>query len=215
MSAHGSLAVGRSRGAVAEVKEALVYLWRIPVLRVVLIVDMFLGMLTFPYQRLLPGFVAEVLSDSDDQAAIRLGLLLTAIAVGALAGSLVVASLPNKHRGKLVIGSVALAGIALLAFSASTVFYVSVGIVLFMGIGQASRQALNNILIQSYTSNEFRGRISSIMLFEDGVESLGIFAIAMLAAVTGPQFALGTTSLMMLALAASMWFLMPRYRHLD
>ena len=203
------------RGAITDIKDALVYLWRIPILRMLLVVDMFLGMLMFPYQRLLPGFVSEVLSENADQTAIRMGMLLTFTAVGALVGSLTVASLPNKFRGKLVIASVALFAIGLLAFSASTVFFVSLGIAVVMGVGQAGRQALNNILIQTQTSNEFRGRISSIMLFEDGIESLGIFAIALLASAIGPQLALGATALTLLALAASMWLLMPSYRRLD
>ena len=210
-----TMASPRRRSAVADIKDALIYLWQIPILRMLLVVDMFLGMLMFPYQRLLPGFVSEILANNPGETAIRMGILLTVTGVGALLGSLLIASLPARHRGKLVIGSVTLFGVGLLAFSASTVFIVSVGIVLLMGIGQAGRQALNNILIQSHTSNEFRGRISSIMLFEDGIESLGIFAIALLAAVVGPQLALGTTALTMLALAASMWFLMPSYRRLQ
>jgi len=203
------------RAGIADIKEALVYLWQLPVLRMLLVVDMFLGMLMFPYQRLLPGFVSEVLSENADQTAIRMGMLLTFTAVGALVGSLTVASLPNKMRGRLVIASVVLFAFGLLAFSASTVFYLSLGIAVFMGVGQAGRQALNNILIQTQTSNEFRGRISSIMLFEDGIESLGIFAIALLASAIGPQLALGATALTLLALAASMWLLMPNYRRLD
>lgn len=203
------------RNAIGDIRDALVYLWRIPVLRMLLIVDMFLGMLTFPYQRLLPGFVSDVLADNPDETAIRMGILLTITGLGALGGSLVVASLPSRNRGKMVIVSVALFGLALLGFSASTVFVVSAGIVLFMGIGQSVRQSLNSILIQSATSNEFRGRISSIMLFEDGIESLGIFAIAVLASIIGPQWALGLVAVSMLAIAFSMWALMPLYRHLQ
>ncbi|MBM4411340.1 MAG: MFS transporter, partial [Chloroflexi bacterium] len=121
------------RNAIGDIRDALVYLWRIPVLRMLLIVDMFLGMLTFPYQRLLPGFVSDVLADNPDETAIRMGILLTITGLGALGGSLVVASLPSRNRGKMVIVSVALFGLALLGFSASTVFVVSAGIVLFMG----------------------------------------------------------------------------------
>ncbi len=205
----------RKRNALSDIQDAVVYLWRIPVLRMLLIVDMFLGMLTFPYQRLLPGFVADVLADSDDQTAIRMGILLSVSSIGALSGSLLVASLPNRHRGAMVIGSVALFGLALLGFSMSTVFAVSVGIILFMGVGQSIRQSLNSILIQSATSNEFRGRISSITLFEDGIESLGIFAIAVLASIIGPQWALGLVAISMIVLALSMWTLMPLYRRLQ
>lgn len=203
------------KSAISDIKDALVYLWQIPVLRMLLIVDMFLGMLTFPYQRLLPGFVSDVLSQSDDQTAIRMGMLLTVTGLGALTGSLLIASLPDRSRGKLVIGSVALFALGLLAFSMSTAFYVSLGIVVVMGIGQAGRQSLNSILIQSRTSNEYRGRISSIMLFEDGIESLGIFAIALVAAVVGAPIALAGVAIAMLSIAAAMWFLMPSYRQLQ
>jgi hypothetical protein len=200
---------------VADIRDALVYLWKIPVLRMLLIVDMFLGMLTFPYQRLLPGFVSDVLADNPDETAIRMGILLTITGIGALLGSLVVASLPSRRRGQMVIASVALFGFALLWFSISTVFVVSAGIVFFMGIGQSVRQSLNSILIQGETSNEFRGRISSIVLFEDGIESLGIFAIAILASIIGAQWALGLVALSMMAIAFAMWTAMPLYRRLQ
>ena len=199
--------------ALADIAEALQYIVRSPVLRMLLVVDMFLGMLMFPYQRLLPGFVSDVLAETE--AAIAVGLLLTFTGVGALIGALAVASIPNRHRGKLVIGSVTLFSLGLLAFSASDVLLVSCGIVLVMGVGQTGRQALNNILIQSNVSNEYRGRVSSVMLFEDGIESLGIFAIAMLATVVGAPIALAVTAVLMLILAGTMWFAMPSYRRLD
>ena len=203
------------RRPVTDILDALRYIWRNPMVRMVLIVDMFLGMLTFPYQRLLPGFVTDMMSSSDSEAAVRTGVLLAITAAGGIAGSLVVASRPNRHRGLFVIGSVVLFGVALFAFSLSTVFLVSCGIVVFLGAGQAIRQALNNIIIQSNVDNDFRGRVSSIMLFEDGIESLGIFFIALLASARGPQFALATTAVLMLGIAATMWLLMPSYRRLQ
>ena len=199
----------------ADIAEALRYIWRIPVLRMLLVVDMFLGMLMFPYQRLLPGFVTDMLSTTETGAAINLGILMTLTGVGALMGALVIASIPNRNRGKLVIASVLIFSFGLLAFSASDIMLLSCGIVLMMGIGQTGRQALNNILIQSTVSNEYRGRISSVMLFEDGIESLGIFAIAILATVVGAPVALAVTAVLLLVLAAAMWFAMPSYRHLD
>ena len=53
------------------------------------------------------------------------------------------------------------------------------------------------------------------MLFEDGIESLGIFAIAMLATVVGAPIALAVTAVLLLVLAAAMWFAMPSYRRLQ
>lgn len=203
------------RQGLVDIKEALAYLWTIPMLRTLLVLDMFLGMLTFPYQRLLPGFVTDVLAQTEDEAAIRMGMLYTVMGFGALAGSLFVASLPDRRRGLLAIGSVILFAFGLLAFANSTVFFISVGIVFIMGVGQSMRQSLNNILIQSHTSNQFRGRISSIMLFEDGIESLGILGISLVAAAFGPQIALSATALTMLGLALVTWVFIPSYRRLQ
>jgi len=163
-------------------------------------------MLALPYQRLLPGFVDEVLSGGHpDRTAILMGLLLSFTAVGALAGSLLIASLPSRNRGKLLIGSLVIFAIGLFAFSASTTFWLSAAIVIVLGVGQAGRQSLIQILIQSYVSDEYRGRISSIIVLEDGIESLGIFCIAVLAQAVGPQLALGAVAITLGSLAAWMW----------
>ena len=209
------VALAQKGNAIAEIVDALRYIAQIPVLRMLLIVDMFLGMLMFPYQRLLPGFVTDNLASSENEAAINLGILLTLTGVGALVAALVIASLPNRNRGRLVIGSVVIFSVGLLAFSASDVMLISCGLALLLGFGQTGRQALNNILIQSSVSNTYRGRVSSVMLFEDGIESLGIFAIAILASIVGAPIALAATSMVLLALASSMWFLMASYRRLQ
>lgn len=209
------VASAQKGNAIADIIEALRYIMQIPVLRMLLIVDMFLGMLMFPYQRLLPGFVTDYLSSTETESEINLGILLTLTGVGALAAALVIASLPNRHRGRLVVGSVVIFSAALLAFSASDVLLISGGLALLLGFGQTGRQALNNILIQSNVSNTYRGRVSSVMLFEDGIESLGIFAIAILASIVGAPIALGATAIVLMALAASMWFVMPSYRQLQ
>ena len=131
--------------------------------------------------------------------------VLTFTAIGALIGSLIIASLPNRARGKLLIGSLVIFGIALAAFASSNWLWVSAGTVLVLGIGQAGRQSLVSILIQTTVSDTYRGRISSIQLLEDGVESLGIFGIALLADWIGPQLALGGVAVSLLILAAGMW----------
>lgn len=201
-------------GATRDILDALRYLRSQRVLMLLLGMHMFITILIMPYQRLLPGFVGELLSSSPEQAARRQGLLLTLTAVGALAGSLTVASLPNGYRGKLLLGSMVVFGGALLVFSQSSVFWINATIVIVLGVGQAGRQSLQTILIQSHVSNEFRGRISSIQLLEDGVESIGIFAIAVAAGIFGVQVALGGVALALLALAASLWVFAPTYRNL-
>ncbi len=200
--------------ALRDVSDALRYLRAQRVLLLLLGMHMFITILVMPYQRLLPGFVSEVLSSDIDQAARRQGLLLTLTAVGALVGSLAVASLPNGFRGKLLLGSMALFGSALLVFSQLSLFWVNAAVVVVLGVGQAGRQSLQTILIQTHVSNEYRGRISSIQLLEDGIESIGIFAIAVAAGIFGVQIALAGVALALIALAAGLWVFAPTYRNL-
>lgn len=201
---HGGHTSG-SRTGFREIGEAFRYLRGQHVLMILLGLQGITSMLALPYQRLLPGFVDEVLSDGPTRTALIMGMLLTFTAIGALIGSLIIASLPNRARGKLLIGSLVIFGIALAAFASSNWLWVSAGTVLVLGIGQAGRQSLVSILIQTTVSDTYRGRISSIQLLEDGVESLGIFGIALLADWIGPQLALGGVAVSLLILAAGMW----------
>ena len=213
-AANGAPGAAAASSATRDILDALRYLRGQRVLMLLLGMHMFITILVMPYQRLLPGFVGELLSSDAAEAARRQGYLLTLTAVGALAGSLAVASLPNGHRGKLLLGSMALFGLSLLVFSQFTVFWINAAVVIVLGVGQAGRQSLQTVLIQTHVSNEFRGRISSIQLLEDGVESLGIFAIAVAAGIFGVQVALAGAAIGLMVLAAGLWVFSPTYRNL-
>ena len=189
----------------SAIKQALVYLRGQRTLCILLALHVCVGILSLPYQRLLPGFVDVVFGGGEGSQARLLGALLSFTAVGALIGSLTIASLPNRNRGKLLIGSLAILAVGLFAFASSSTFWVSAGIVVLLGIGQAGRQSLMQILIQSNVSDEYRGRVSSIVVLEDGFESLGIFLIALLAEAFGPQLALGGVAVALVLFAAGMW----------
>ena len=206
---------GGDRTGLRDIGDALRYLRGQRTLAVLLAVHLCIVVFSMPFQRLLPGFVDEVLSSSDEQTALRLGFLYTATGVGALAGSLVIASIPGRRRGKLLLYGTALTGLMLLAFTGSDVFWLSVVIVTVMGVGQASRQALSQVLIQLYVTNEFRGRISSIMMMEMGLTSFGTFGFGLLASEIGIRQALGVAGVGLMVVAAVVWAFVPRYRDLD
>ena len=205
----------RSRGGLTDIAEAFRYLRLQPTLSMLLVVHLFIVVFSMPYQRLLPGFVADVLASTEEETALRLGLLLTLTGIGALFGSLVVASIPSRRRGQLLLLGTVVMGASLLAFSVSTVFWASAAIAVALGVGQASRQALSTVLIQSHVSNEYRGRISSVMMMEMGLTSFGTFGFGILASVVGIQVALGAAAVALLIVAAAVFLFVPRYRDLD
>lgn len=188
-SGHGR---GHGRVGLGDIVDGFAYLNRERLLFWLIFIHGTTQMFTLPYQRLLPGFIDEVLASSESQTALLTGLLLSFTAVGALAGSLMIASLPDRNRGRLLAISLFVFGAALIAFSASTFLWLSAAFVVVLGFGQSMRQSIANILVQSRVEEAYRGRVSSIMLMEEALESFGIFAIAIFADLAGSQWALGS-----------------------
>ena len=113
-----------------------------------------------------------------------LGLLLS-ISIGALVGSLAIASMPNRGRGLAFLWSALVLGIALVAFSFSTWLWVTALIMVVIGLGQAGRMSLSNVLLMAYTQPAFQGRVMSVYMMEFSLVSFGTFVVGVLAEVVG------------------------------
>ena len=173
----------RGGGSLAEMLEGVRYVFTHPILLIVMAVHLLVSMLSMPYLYLLPGFVKEVLGEGPG----RLGLLMSIAAVGALAGSLAIASLPSKRRGLLFIGGVMVLGLSLLGFAVSRVFWLAVFTTLWIGVGQTVRTSLTAVLILANVEEAFRGRVMSIYMMEFALVSFGTFGVALLAGAVGVQ----------------------------
>src|SRR5438128_3490655 len=93
-------------------REALLFVRCVPVLRLVVALSVAIALFTRPYIQLLPA-EAQFLG----VGALELSWLLAASGVGALAGALVTASLGGwKRRGALLGGSVLMHGLLLAVF---------------------------------------------------------------------------------------------------
>ena len=64
-----------------------------------------------------------------------LGVLVSVSGIGAMVGSLVLASLPNKRRGAMLLVGGGILGLALTGFAFSTSFPLSLVMILFVGLG--------------------------------------------------------------------------------
>jgi MFS family permease len=201
----------RGGGGLSQMVDGIRYIAHDSTVRTILLVNVMLILMAMPYMFLLPGFVADVLNEGPS----KLGLLLSATGAGSLFGALLIASLPPKRRGLLFILSSAAQGVGLLAFSASTWFWVTMPIMVFMGIGQAGRQSFSNVLIQTYVDDDYRGRVMSIYMLQFSLTSFGTFFVGLLAAVVGAQVALGATSVTMIVIALGALVFAPRLRKLD
>jgi MFS family permease len=180
--------------SIDELSDGIRYMRRTPTIRLLLISNLVIVMASMPYFQLLPGFAEDVLDASKSQ----LGLLMSIQGVGSLGGSLFIASMGARRRGKTMLSSSLLLGVMLIFFAWSTNYWLTCGILVIVGVGQAGRMSLSNVLAQSYSDDIYRGRVMSVYMMEFGLTMLGTFAVALFADIVGPQWAIGTTAAMLI-----------------
>jgi len=193
-----------------ELRLGFEYVLATPTILMLLVGNFLMVFFSMPYFMLLPGFAKQVLDAGPDQ----LGLLISISGIGSLAGSLIIASMPNRHRGKVLLGGGIVLGVPLLFFSMSTSFLLSTLLLTIVGVGQAARMSLSNVLIQANVDDEFRGRVMSIYMLEMAVLSVSIYPISVLADVVGVQWTVGASAVGLIVLVLAL-FCIPRYRNLQ
>jgi MFS family permease len=201
----------RGAGSVRDLVAGMKYVASDRVVRLLILVNFMIVVVAMPYTMLLPGFVREVL----DRGPGVQGLLMSVSGLGAIAGSLVVASLAPHHRGRLMIIWGALLGVALVAFAASTNVWLTLPIMLFIGIGQAGRMSMGQVLIQTYSAPEYRGRALAVWMMQFYLVQFGTFFVGILAELIGPQLAIGGLAFFMVVGMGGAMLFLPTIRDLD
>ena len=223
--------------ALDNVKEGLRYIKDSPVLPGLLVVTLIAVVLSMPYMMLLPIFTKDIITvqaeslmwvtrlpliggllesvpDLFTQSSFRLGLIMTVSGIGALAGSLFIAALPPGTRGVMFLASLMVTAIALLAFAISPWYFLSLALVIPLGLGQAGRMALSNALVQANADDAHRGRVMSVYMMEFGVTNFGIFLIAILAGHIGVQWAIGGGAALLAVMTLYFFLKTPNVRRL-
>ena len=225
-------------GALEQVVAGLRYIKGSTVLPPLLILTLVSVLFSMPYMMLMPMFTTDIITleaadltwmtqipalgvlllplpDLFGESSFRLGVLMTVSGIGALVGSLAIAAMGGKGRGRLLLLSVLVSAVTLLAFSISPWYFLSLALVIPLGLGQAGRMALGNALVQANTEDAFRGRVMSVYLMEFGVTNVGIFGISIIAAHVGVQWAIGGAAAILLLIITHYLIFMPSMRRLD
>jgi len=167
--------------------------------------------LSMPYQLLMPVFAVDILK----VGATGMGILMSVSGIGAVVGSLALASLPNKKRGLMMLGSGLLLSLALVGFSFSNSWPMSLTLIVFVGLGQAGLMTLAGTLIQYYVDPEYLGRVMSILMMQFGLISFGTSAAGLLAEAVGVQWAVGGFAMALVLLSVLALAFVPRIRNLE
>lgn len=190
--------------------------------------------LSRPYQTLLPVFADKMLKGTAQPVvaflcagdhpvitclqpeALPLGLLLSAVGIGAVIGAFLVASLPeHSRRGRmLTLGNLGLP-VLLLAFVNSQVFILSLVLMIFVGMGQVFQNTLANTLLQITAPDNLRGRVmSQYSLVTQGMHQLGGLQAGFVADWIGAPLSIGIGATLSFLYGIFVFFKFPRVREL-
>lgn len=113
------------------------------------------------YMILMPVFASDVL-----KAGVKgLGLLMSSTGVGALLAALTLARLGNfRHKGRFIILSSLVFSLALVLFSLSKSYLISLIILPLIGWASVTAVSLINNALQILVPDEFRGRVMSVFM---------------------------------------------------
>jgi predicted MFS family arabinose efflux permease len=128
-------------------------------------------MFTMPINMgLLPVFAKDMLKAGPE----GLGLLMTAMGVGAILGTLTIASLGNfAYKGPLLLIGAVFLGSAMVAYSQVTTMSLAIPLLGIVAFCFTTYSTLNQTILQTVTPDEFRGRVTSLHLMDQGLVPLG------------------------------------------
>ena len=197
---------------ISKVKEGLHFVFARQLILGSLALDMF-AVLFGGAVAMLPAYAKDILFLGPE----GLGFMRTAPALGALLMSGILAYNPiKKNAGYLLLYAVAGFGICTILFGISQNFWFSIIMLAGTGFFDNISMVVRGTIVQKYTPNEMRGRVSAVnALFVGSSNELGAFESGVTARYMGlvPSVVFG--GVMTLLVVAVAWFAAPKLRKLD
>ena len=200
--------IRQSQSTLAEAGKGLSYIWKQRTIFLIWSYAIFYIILFLPYQTMLPIFSDKILK----VGASGLGILQSVCGVGALIASLVMASIPNKNRGILVLSGGAMSGLGLVMLASSNSWYLALTAMFVVGIGQAIHGTALVTALQSLTDADYLGRVMSILMMNQGLSGLGTVFVGMLTEGIGVQWAIGGFAAILVLISVSFLAFVPKIR---
>jgi MFS family permease len=168
-------------------------------------------LVVIPLQNLMVVFVDEIWQRGGS----GLGIMMAAMGIGGLLGSLLMALLKDGRLVKpMVAAATAMAGFLWL-FSHAPYFWMAVTMVVGIYACSVFTQTLVHTSVQLMSEDYIRGRITTITMMSFGLAPLGTIPLAFATKHVGGPWAMSIAATLLLAGVLLMWFLMPSFRRLD
>jgi MFS family permease len=170
------------RNAFGDIADGIKYIVGNKTLLALIIMAFVPTLVGMPYQQLLPVFQQDVLHVGPS----ALGMMYTVVGIGALIGSLGVASLSGSKKMNLIQGlSGILFGIILIFFALSTKYFWSLMLLAVIGLASQGYMTLNNVLLMESTDKAYYGRVMSVYMLTFSMSPVAMLPIGYLVDLVG------------------------------
>ncbi len=207
----------RAQGSpLAMLRNGVVYVIHNKPILALLLLAMGPAVLSMPTISLLPAFVKQELGAGPQ----NLGVLMSALGVGALVGSMTVVTQSRfRFKGRALVVAAFVYGTLVVVLSITRSMPAAGAVIAAAGFFQAVYIAVNQTIIQLTVPGHFRGRVLSIYMISHGVTPLGLLPLSALAEAvdTATAMAVGgaLSALVVLAVLAwgrELWSLQPDFQ---
>ena len=202
----------RSRSIVGDMTAGIRYLRASAPLMLLIAMAFALVLLGGSFQQLLPVFQVDVLHVGPRV----LGLMYTAVGVGAVFGSLAAvyaAESPNKR--KIQLGAGISVGVFLALFAFSTSILLSIAFLVVVGFMTDGYFTINRILVMQETDKAFYGRVMSIYMMTWSLMPLALLPMGVMVDRVGAPLTVGTAALILATVIAAITAFSPYARRRD
>lgn len=183
---------------IGAIKDGVSYALGHSELRLLLLYTAIFGIFGWSYTTMLPVFASDVYAMGPS----GLGLLFSVAGAGTVLGGFVMSGISrlgfNPHR-LILFGSI-LYSVSLFFFTLHPWFTLALGLLFFVGFGQAFQNSTVHTRVQMLCSDTMRGRVSSIQsVMLQGMQPIGSIQVGLVASFFGPQIAVAIGALTMFA----------------
>ncbi|MBI2252014.1 MAG: MFS transporter [Armatimonadetes bacterium] len=168
-----------------DLKDGFIYAFSFAPIRIIILLLALVSLMGMPYTVLMPVFAKEILHGGPH----TLGFLMGAAGVGALIGAIYMAFLKSVFgQAKIIPLAAGVFGIGLILFSLSRFLWISLLLMLLIGLGMIMQMASSATILQTIIDDDKRGRVMSIyaMAFI-GIAPFGSLLAGSLAGKLGAQ----------------------------
>lgn len=197
-SSYASAAKQRFRDMIEGVK----YVRRETAIASIIGYGILIGVVATPMETLMPVVTEEVyLGDSATY-----GRLLLAVGIGGLIGTFIVTLIGTRSKPPLymALGGVSV-GVCYIIFGAVDVFLYALIIVGVIGGLSVVKGTMSTTVVQTLTSDTFRGRVMSLMNFTWGAQALGALLMGTLAELWGAPLAFIVAGVLAIVATLGVW----------